>query len=558
MYIAPFSPTTRKLEDLFESASEARKAAIAHFPAISDVRERWDEVIKLPEVTLAIEEQEEYRQKAAMLADVVSELVVRKLQKEAGANRTRVEHAWKVKAMCDDGRYLTSAAIASINTGEHGTEDEARAQLNGIMLTHAHLTHSLHNEIIRHGEVYHSQRQQPCRLELIGKVHRLVVKEDPDDKMNAIAEDMAQLPYLRGRQFRQKVVMRELAYLLRADGTEKIYDSVYEALRQTMHRAVTIADLAKNAGFSKEQVPMLWPLLEDATERGISRNEVEARFRKNPFIRDMEEIVAKHISVPIVVTVSRVKGSSLGDKYLLIEHSEALKEAYDKGLLQRFMRSVGVEPTQEMVARGNPHDVVSESLIFHGNQPYNPSEIVAASANGNGKNGTAFPAASEEESLKKMYHIFYWLAGIPSDERGYQKIDGRADFRSPKFCKCNEVRETPFGFSVTPGGVTDRIIIPTRTGYRSKWVLFQNPEGDILEVQMQTNLMDTLAELDPRQSHDARKLRQMAMIDYLVEQRIVSPAEVYFARKMSALDGIAMEPCKVNGNSRQLLLAASK
>lgn len=543
--MALFSPTTRQLDDLFESASDARKAAIAQFPTVSAMKERWGEVIRVPEVAFALEEQEAYRLGASTLADIVSELVIRKLQKEAGAHRTHVEHAWKVKALCPDDGYLTSAAIASIATGEHGTEDEVRAQLNSIGLTHAHLTHSLHNETIQHGKIYHDQCQQPCRLELIGKVHRLVVKEDRDDKMNAIAEDMARLPYFRGKRFRQQAVMKELAYLLRASGTEKIYGSVYEALRQTMHRAVTIPDLVKNSEADKEQVPMLWPLLGDATERGISRNEAEARLRKNQFIRDLEEIVASHISVPIVVTVSRVKGASLGDKYLLIEHSEALKEAYDRGLLQKFMIRVGVEPTQEMVTRGNPHDVVSESLIFHGNLPYNPAEMVAAAANGNGRNCVELPG--EKTALDKMYHIFYWLTGVPPEERGYQKVNGNADFKSPKFDRCGEERKTAFGFSVTPGGVTDKIVIPTKTGYKSKWVLFQTPGGHVLEVQMQTNLMDTLAELDQNQSHDKRKVRQMAMIDYLVAQGIVSPAEVYFARRMSALDGNAIEPSRANG-----------
>lgn len=552
--MALFSPTTKKLEDLFESASGARKAAVARFPTVSAMKEGWSRVTKVPEVALAIEEQTEYRQQAGTLADTISELVIGKLRKEAGAKRTSVKHAWKVKAMCGDGHYLTSAAIASIDTGEHGTEKEVMAQLNSIRLTHADLTHSLHNETIQDGFVYHGQCQQPCRLELVGKVHRLVVKEDPSEKVNAIAEDMAKLPYFRERRFRQQAVMKELAYLLRADGTEKIYGSVYEALRQTMHRAVTIADLVKNSKASKEQVPTLWPLLGDATERGISRNEAEARLRKNPFIMGLEEIVARYISVPIVVTVSRVKGASLGDKYILIEHFRDLREAYDKGLLQSFMRRVGVEPTEGMVTQGNPHDIVSESLIFHGNIPYNPSAILAATANGNGKNGTAFPEASEEEVLKKMYDIFYWLTGVPAEKRGYQKLNGCADFKSPKF-ECGEARETKFGFSVTPEGITDKIVIPTKTGYKAKWVLLQTPEGHILEVQMQTNLMDTMAELDPEQSHDQRKLRQMAMIDYLVEQRIVSPAKVYFARRMSALDGNAMEPVLNGKHNRAFALA---
>lgn len=521
--VAHYSPATKRLDDVVESAQRARQSVLRRFNTVKEIRDNWVTITGMPEVAEALELQDSYRHDGSELATAVSELVISKSQM-AERRPTTIQHSWKVKALClpnEQHLYVATAAIASIDTTELGSEKEMRQQLASLRLSHSDLTHSLHNEQLKNGRVFHNSCQQPATLELFGRIHRLVLKEDSQAGEEAILEGVANIRDIRRRRLGAKQLSKELALLVRAAGPNAIFGSAYEALRQTRHRAVTIADLAKNAYLGPEEIPGLWPLVAKCFGPGISKGQLAANLSRNGFIRGLEDIVSEHIASPIVVTVSRVKGASLGDKYLLMQYHDKLVDKDSNNTtwtLRSFMNRRGITPPPTF-SRPNPHDLISIRLIVHGDAvTYNTLEIASQG------NNAELPSG-EIGAVQKINGLFRWLTSNNLNFTRYMS-NGADDI----------------WFMVPPEGITDKLGKPTQTGYRSRWLILQSLGDVLVECQMLSNLMDNLAELDPKQSHDLIKIRQMAMIDYLASRGIVSRAEVYLARRMSTLDGNVAVP----------------
>ncbi|MBI2581469.1 hypothetical protein HYV85_06745 [Candidatus Woesearchaeota archaeon] len=528
--MALYSPATRRLEDVVGSAQIARQSVLDRFGTVREIQGNWGKIIEMPEVAEALELQDSYRREGSELATAVSELVISKSQMEE-RRPTAIQHAWKVKALClpnERHPYVATAAMASIDTTETGSEEGMRQQLPTLRLSYPDLTHSLHNERLEDGRVFHNSCQQPATLELVGKIHRLVFKEDSQAKEEAIIEGVASMKGIRRRGLGAKQLSRELALLVRAAGPYAVFGSTYEAFRQTRHRAVTIADLAKNAHLGQDEIPGLWPVIAKCFGPEISKGQLAANLSQSDFIRSLEDVVSEHIAPPIVVTGSRVKGASLGDKYLLMQYYDKLVDKVDKEAnnttwtLRGFMNRRGLT-CPDTFSRPNPHDLVSTMLIVHGDAvTYHALELA------NQGNNAVLPPG-EVVAVQKMNGLLKLLTSSDGNFTRYMR-NGTDDV----------------WFVVPPEGITDKLGKPTQTGYRSRWLILQSLGDVLVEFQMLSNLMDNMAELDPKQSHDLKKIQQMTMIDYLVSQGMVSQAEVYLARRMVTLDGNVVEP-SLNG-----------
>ena len=567
-------PSTQRLEQVVNSFLTAKEKVLYMFNTAGLIDSNWTQIVSIPEVRFALTEQQSYRDDALQLANRVSKAALDKFKEGPKVAKTpfAITYAWKVEAVCDSHKSPVTVAHASIDAPIAASEEHVREQLKSMSLTHGHLTSSLHSETIENGRVYHTKCGSEAKLSLVGRIMRLIPVEDAEAKTDGIIEDTMRLDPLRrqnGNPLRHaKVAVRletELAYLARAQGEDRIYTSLYEALRQTRHRAITLPHIAKNVPLERSRLQLLWPLLGNAVEPELSRDEVAFRLTNNPFIQALEQIVARHIANPYVVVTMRMKGESLGDKYLLMEHYDALKAATESGALRRYFKAMDVplpawlkiwndgsreKPHFDMP---NPHDHAAITVITHGDAvTYDHTHIASQFASG----ALELPPEGEITAIENLHQLFYWIGNVPVDRRGYLKKDGSANFKSPKYRELGE-HNSKFGFRVylTEEGTMDRTINGTSTGYKALWVLAKDDHTDaIAELQFKTNLMDNIAETDPNQSHDLRKLQQRTMIDFLIEKGTCSRAEVYLARRLATAYESQQE--RNNGHSQANLLTS--
>ncbi len=528
-YVPTFEPTSPQLEEVVTLARTARQNVLSRHHTIQDIRGDWKSILQMGAVVNALTVQERYRRDAENLAGDITEKVISRFA-ESGQN-VHLDKAWKVAAVCHNPKHAYPVTAALLSIGADELKDPENG-LSTVKVRHTHLTHSLHTEDIRGGVVYHTCGH-PANLEFVGKINRLLPKEDAESKWEAVINEVMRLPQLRYyRGCSMQNVGDELRIVLRAFGDDGVYASGYDALRDTMHRAITIPHIAANIRLTEQNIPMLYNLLNGALSLGSHSARAEA-LAQNRFIRSLERIVADNIQVPSVVAVSRVKGASLGTKYVLMDMFEAFEDElkFNQSSVMEYFRSKSIKFPSGFV-RPNPHDIVGLTVILHGDAITYDTVKLAAEL-GNGKIDLPI---GEEMAISDLHDLFYWLADIPSDSRGYETArNGSPDFTRPLFNKLGE-RETRHGFvaCLTHDGVRDRTIAGTMTGYKALNVIVKTANGgSLLEVQLRTNLMDNVSEFDPTQSHDIRKAQQHAMLDYLCGIGKVSEAEVFLARRLA-------------------------
>lgn len=544
------------LEELLgPSLREAREEIAATFKTHEELRSHRLEALNLPKVQEFRLSFEDYLERSEHLAGQLAGdhgVITSAFQQK----NTEVRHAWQVSAVCyHPGHNVPKVvAIASIPTEE--TEEFASPQeaIRQRRFTYADLTHSYHSERIdEQGRIICRQHGAPATLEVSAKVHRIVPKPrlPPGTIEGKIVEELANMFYPNGSSHNSgkherilKEVRLNLEVLLRA-GESGIYRSIYDALEQTRHRAVTAPHIAKNADLDRLSETFKELIGYDAEARTKTPEQLAQLFRTKLLFEAVKELAREYIPSPLVVTVQRTKGQSLIDKVTVAEHHRQLLEASKSGELQAYFRQLRRLSTGMLgeVKEKPPSldDVVGVQALVHGDRlDYDPFDLRGG-----------IPKLSEgeiQEAKGKCYHVLAVVANIPPEKKGYARMEPERtangngnrqrrkqrtppDPKRPMFVGLDPVRGNGLVVDLTPspsGRFDDYIVQPRGTGYMAIHlpVGSTNPdlEGAVVEVQIRPNFIDNFEKLSLN-GHEARELERAAQISFLLATGRMSPME---------------------------------
>lgn len=581
-------------ELLGEPLAEARRELTASFKSAEDLRKRKEQALALPKVAQFRKALEDYIMRAEELADrVVGDSGVVLTAFERANTETR--HAWQIFGICYDHPVPKTVAIASLPTAETDKFPRVEDALRNRKFSYADLTHSYHTETIDDaGRVLCMDHSTPVVWEVGAKVHRLVPrpKLKPAKIENAIVEDLAQIFYnnknangknrINGKAERIKAEVRTNLEILLRVGDEGIYRSVYEALEQTSHRAITASHIAKHADLDNLTQTFRDLIGYDAKTEALPQ-QLALQLKETELFKAIGQLAGKYIPAPLVVTNLRAKGQTLVDKVTVREHYGELLEASSQRKLRRHysmlgFKKLGIEIPERMREEPpNIDDIVGVQALTHSGDDYDMSGLTS---------GRRYDATPKQiaEGRANAHIILKAIAEIPEDLRGYERAkpektngNGRKqrmppDKDKPKF-RVLGVHTTSTGLTVdlvpSPRGkFDDYFAAPKASGYMALHTVIgtvdPDLEGAVVEFKVKPNFVDNLERLVPERE-DYKTIRA-AQIRYLMENGLVSdmewemnkllltpPGKVYVEPQLQAISGNGKNQAK-----RQLVAAASR
>lgn len=544
------------LEELIgPSLQEAREEIQATFKTPEELRRQWQEALSLPKVQEFRLGFEDYLQRSGQLAEQLAGdtgIIINAVQRK----NTAIRHAWQVSAVCNHLEHDVPkvVAIASIPATETEGLSSPEEAIRNRRFTHADLTHSYHNERIdEQGRIICREHGVPAMLEVSAKVHRVVPRSklQPQKVEDALVEGIAaKFFYSKGNNHQNgkhkrtlEEVKQGLEVLLRVGkGGSGIYDSTYDALEQTRHRAVTMPHIAKNADLDRLSDTFKRLIGYDAEARLLTPEQLAQRFRSTQLFKFVQEFAKNYIPSPVVVTQQRTKGQTLVDKLTVALHHSQLLEAFNSGELKAYFRKLGIEVPDEM--KDNPpnlDDIVGVKALVHGDSmDYDPLDF---------RTGTPQLSAEEVGEVRaKCYRVLAAVADIPAAMMGYERMrpkdspNGKMprtkqrrmppDPSRPKFSGLDQKRPNGLVVNLTPapeGRFDDYIVAPKGSGYMALHLPVGSTnhglEGAVIELQIKPNVIDTFERLAQDESHERYKLQRAAQISYLLATGLMSRME---------------------------------
>ncbi len=386
-----------------------------------------------------------------------------------------VRHIYEVTATCYNHQAPKTVAKAYIRQQEAAQFPSLEDCLKTYRFKHSSLVYSHHEERIEEGRLMCKDCGKEAEFSPETKIHELVATaRNRRETEKAITKWVCK----NLEAGSEDVVERELKTAL---GVGNDYATIYNALEQTRFYAVTLKDL-----FQKGYI--CYPNLRNALNDGN-------------FVKRLEEEIARKIRPPILVVETRIKGQSFADKLLLKGYEKALNEDLANGRLARFLEQMEIPARDEY--RFGIGDLVGIMAIVHGDA------VTYDVRSGN------YEMPCEE--LAAQNRVYKLLAHFLNMEAGKVREIGPERVYIPE--RKIEVLE-----------VKDYIKRPKPSGYRACHLILKSTflQGIPIrfELQAKTNFMDTLAELTDRQNHDSRKLEQRMLVQYLIENRKLTPARI--------------------------------
>ena len=580
--------TVRTIDELLgKPLAEARHELAANFRSPEDLRKRWEQALGLPKVAQFREALEDYIMRAEELADrlVGDNGVVLNAFERAN---TETRHAWQVFGICYGHPVPKTVAIASLSTAETDKFPTVEDALSNRRFSYADLTHSYHTETIdKEGRVLCKDHSTPVVWEVGAKVHRLVPrpKIKPAAIEDAIIEDLAHTFYGsngangRGKRIRDEV-RKNLEVLLRV-GEGGIYRSIYEALEQTSHRAITATHIAKHADLDKLTQTFKELIGYDAKTETLPPQQLAHQFKETELFKAIGQLAAKYIPAPLVVTNLRTKGQTLVDKVTVREHYGQLLEADSKRKLPRHyerlgFKKLGIQTPDRMKAEPpNIDDVVGVEAKTHSGDDYDMSELASG--------GYVATVKQIAEGRADANMILGVIAEIPENLRGYireelVRTNGKKqrmppDKDKPRFRVLGvQTTRTSLTVDLVPspqGKFDDYFVAPKPSGYMALHTVIgtvdPDLEGAVVEFKVKPNFVDNLEWLAQEESHENYKIVRAAQIRYLRQNGQVSDMEWEMNKLLLTPPGrVYIEPqlLAINGNGKNhasgKLLAAAK
>lgn len=525
-------PKDFNLEYILGQLLDEAAKAVENIPE-DGLEHRKAKLLRLPEVELFSEALVSHRYIGAAALNHLNNVWAGRAAGKARTNRAYI----RIDAYCNDhdtggkrvatavipideklGRYLPIGAERFIDLDNHSVADGVAAYLRDNWL--------------RPGNMIYSHLDEPINPDNTVTCGEANVQFRPTSTIRIVTDKVSS----KGKRNVEDRIISELARQLRFTGKlsedalredlEAIfhvkdgkYDSLYDAFEQTRFFVATLSDIARLGPISGLKILTQF---EDAQRpqngrkiRGYGKAK-GVEDAKRGIISQLETTVATHIKPPYEVFEYGVKSpESLASKVLLNRLHEGIGEYFRDGTLNAYLESRGFKPlTEGDVRRRDLRDLVRMAKIVHGDSDtYEISERDL---------GTV--PTKEEAALTKVWggvHLF----GIPSEYRG---LDGES---------IQKWRQ--LGWTVTQDGVAinwssqedvkDYITTPKPNDFKELKIYgFMTHVTPLVafEIQMMTNYMNNRNRFSDDSDHDAFKARNNAVIDFCIQQGIISQSRV--------------------------------
>ncbi|MBI3034289.1 hypothetical protein HYY72_03955 [Candidatus Woesearchaeota archaeon] len=506
------------LDELVQGAlpTAIRKTENA-YPSEESVRRNRQQILAWPCVKEATEFVKDYREAGEELVRQIAWFLINPFIQEEDAE---VRHELGIDAICY--AHETPVTVGKLSVSErkarqYPTIDEF---LKRHKFRHSDFTYSHHAERIAEGRILCSSNHcnKAATLVPTTKIYRAVPRqENPTGIEDAIIAELAMKFFPERLRMHRHATIRHLRRDIElALGVGRTFDSIYHALEQTRFYTVNTADIMNNMAHLTRA---------DANQLKLLTPETYDKIRR-AFIDSVDELAAHYIRNPFIVVVTRMKGDSFADKYILKKHVPDINRGIRDGSLNEYLAGKGLPPIPKDKRTGKPkpfetphlEDFVAMRAIVHG-------DAISYDL----RTGYTLPPG-ESVGQTRAVMVFKHIAGINSGERIIEPQTGKlvkVDASSPFDSK---------GFYIDPERVDDYVNKPKPSGYRAIHVTIASTHVACrgmpipFELQIKSNFMDNAEQRESGQHHDLKKAVQAAMVDYIVATGATSAARVEIIR----------------------------
>ncbi len=495
------------LENLVSSKLPlAIREATVRYGSATEIAQDPARIFSIPSVAQLAAGLDEYRTRGRELTE---EHLTLALINYFAQNNVEITRDYGLQASCE-----THGSVAKLSIEKNGRPLD---QILSGPVSHRDLVYSHHNEPIMLGQLMCPHCQNPTSLSQYANITRVKRKKSARLEEDIVSDIAASLLGTNHPKRKEGLLKTDLEMAL---GIGSTFLSLTDAADQVRSRLVNVEDRLRIAAPNGKNP---YKILNGKMASEPGRAELAAAIGNS---------IAKYVEPPLLVVISRIKGKSFGDKFLLMKYSDAIQQGIEDGTLAQYFK----ERNMPLPNRPSTHaldDVIALRAIVHGD----------AVSYQHARRDDPLPPG-EENARTRIYDLFFKIAEVEDEykamngKRPKHKGQNDSNHRTPKYLEL-EPKTTTKGIYVSFGDVDDYIACPKSTGYQALHftgtALSPDPQYPIkFELQIKSNYSDTMEEIEGKQSHALWKQKQELMVQYLVDRGAVTRDEVYLTRLLLA------------------------